>query len=485
MQPSYFWHDYETFGSDPRRSKPAQFAGLRTDESLEPIADPVVWYCKPTDDLLPHPDACRITRITPQIARRKGIPETEFAARIHAELSTPGTCGIGYNNFRFDDEVGRHLFYRNFLDPYSREYANGNSRLDLIDVMRMAAALRPEGIHWPEREDGTPSFRLEDLAAANDMDTSRAHDALADVEFTIAMARLLRKHQPRLWNWALGLRDRWNVERLLTAGKPLLHVSARYPASSHCIAPVAVIDQHPRFRGQWLLWDLRVDPEPFMAIDPDLLPDLLWTPASDLPEDFQRLPVKVVRSNRAPMIAPITMLQAPGTRNLAMDPEALKTNHRWLKSNPDFVSRLRELFHPAPNGETADPELALYDGFIPDADRRRMALVRSLEGPDLATTPIQFDDHRLETLLFRYRARNWPESLDEEEKAAWHRYRRSRLVDDEHLGGVTLAGYIERLGELDRAGELPGEVSRDLHSWLEELDPGKQWRREIGVPENP
>ncbi len=470
MQASFFWHDYETFGSDPRRDRPAQFAGIRTDENLEPIAEPVVWYCRPTDDLLPHPEACRITGITPQLARRKGLPEQEFAGRIHAEFSVAGTCGIGFNNFRFDDEVGRHLFFRNYLDPYSREYANGNSRLDLIDILRLAAATRPTGIEWPRREDGSPSFRLEDLAAANGLDTSRAHDALADVEATLEMARKLRTAQPRLWDWCLGLRDRWQVERLLSAGKPLLHASSRYPAKRFCTAPVGVVGSHPRFRGQWVVWDLEVDPAPFMELDPDLLPDLLFTPAEDLPEDLERLPVKLVRANRAPMLAPLGVAGGDEAR-VRVDSAAVERNHRQLQASPEFRERLQALFQPETRGEAEDPELGLYDGFIPDADRKRMALVRGLSGEELARSPIHFDDHRLAGLLLRYRARNWPETLDESERRSWDEYRRARLVDDDELAGIRIPDYLELLDAMERSGDGPVDILRDLRAWLEELDP--------------
>jgi len=44
MTTTLYWHDYETFGSDPRRDRPAQFAGLRTDEELNEIGEPLVLY---------------------------------------------------------------------------------------------------------------------------------------------------------------------------------------------------------------------------------------------------------------------------------------------------------------------------------------------------------------------------------------------------------------------------------------------------------
>jgi exodeoxyribonuclease-1 len=264
------------------------------------------------------PEACLITGITPQHALSEGLPEYEFAHRIQALMSQPGTCAVGYNNFRFDDEVTRFLFWRNFLDPYRREYSNGNSRFDLIDLLRMTRALRPEGIEWFDRDDGTPGFRLEDLAACNGLDTRNAHDAMADVTNTLGMARRVREAQPKLWRWALRLRNKATVDELLGQQKVLLHASSRYPAHQFCIAPVLPLFRHPNIASQWLVWNLRIDPEPFAGLDDELLGDLYWTPTADLPEEFERLPVKWVRTNRCPMLSPTGTLDesaadAPGS----------------------------------------------------------------------------------------------------------------------------------------------------------------------------
>ncbi|HUA79395.1 MAG TPA: exodeoxyribonuclease I, partial [Dyella sp.] len=193
-----FWHDYETFGTDSRRDRPIQFAGIRTNLELEIVDEPVMFYGKPPHEMVPSPESCLITGITPQQAERDGLIEADFAARVHEELAAPGTCGVGYNSLRFDDEFTRQLLYRNFFEPYGREWENGNSRWDLIDLVRMCAALRPEGIVWPTHEDGTPSFKLEHLATANHLQQTRAHDALSDVQALIELARLIRVRQPRL-----------------------------------------------------------------------------------------------------------------------------------------------------------------------------------------------------------------------------------------------------------------------------------------------
>ncbi|TVQ29311.1 MAG: exodeoxyribonuclease I [Wenzhouxiangella sp.] len=461
---TFLWHDYETFGADTRRDRPAQFAALRTDAGLVPIGDPAVFYCQPADDMLPQPDACLITGITPQLARDQGLPENEFAARIHDLMSEPGTCSVGYNNFRFDDEVTRFLFWRNFFEPYTREYSNGNSRFDLIDLMRMTCALRPEGLNWPRREDGSPSFRLEDLAAANGMDTSRAHDALADVEATLGLARLVRQHQPRLWDWALRLRQKHVVAALLSRGEPLLHSSSRLPASHCATAPVLPLAPHPDFAGQWIVWNLNVDPAPFMTRSEEELADLMWTPTADLPEGAERLPIKLVRSNRCPMLSPLTVLDDDSRKRLGIDIDSMQAHAALLRQAGAFTERLARLFS-ATGPADADPELALYGSFVPRADQALLARVRSLDSTALSRLGQPFQDDRLNELLFRYRARLYPDSLAADERDLWQQWRQRRLIDDPDLASIRWSEYQIRINELRQTQPDRTRLLTDLLDW--------------------
>ncbi|MAA61720.1 MAG: exodeoxyribonuclease I, partial [Idiomarina sp.] len=168
-QETFYWHDYETWGANPLVDRPAQFAGLRTDTAFNVIGRPLTLYAQPTPDFLPNPEATLITGITPQLAAKQGVGEAEFSKAIANEFQKPNTTIIGYNNIRFDDEVTRLLFYRNFYDPYEYSWQNGNSRWDLIDVVRACFALRPDGINWPENSDGQPSLKLEHLSVANNI----------------------------------------------------------------------------------------------------------------------------------------------------------------------------------------------------------------------------------------------------------------------------------------------------------------------------
>ncbi len=448
---SFYWHDYETWGAQPAVDRPAQFAGLRTDTDLNPVGEPLVIYARPADDFLPQPEACLITGITPQLARERGAPEADFFRFIHAELAQAGTCALGYNSMRFDDEVTRYGLYRNFFDPYAREWQNGNSRWDMIDVVRLTRALRPEGIEWPEREPGVTSFRLEDLTAANGIEHSGAHDALADVKATIAIARLIRERQPRLFDFVLHNRDRRRlaVQLDVRSMTPVLHVSARYPARLGCIAAVTPLAQHPTNRNGVIVYDLRADPGPLLQMSADDIRARLYTPTAELPDDAARIPLKVVHLNRAPVIVPLGTLTDAARERWNMDAAAEQRHLQALRTAHGLTEKIAAVFGDGePFPEQADPDRDLYGSFLTDADRRRCEQIRRASPDQLGGLHPGFDAPKLEVLLFRYRARNWPETLDRQERLRWEAYRRERLTQPGAGASIVLDDYRRQLSRL-------------------------------------
>lgn len=451
MQRSFYWHDYETFGIDPQRDRPAQFAGLRTDEALRPIGDPLVVYCRPADDYLPQPEACLITGITPQLARERGLPEAEFIARIHDELAKPGTCALGYNTLRFDDEVTRNTLYRNLYDPYAREWQNGNSRWDLIDVTRLTRALRPAGIEWPDHADGTPSFRLEDLTAANGIEHGAAHDALADVQATIALARLIRKRQGKLFDYVYTHRDKRHLSAELdpARAKPVVHVSARYPATRGCLAVVIPLAWHPVNRNAVIVYDLSADPEALLTLDAGAIRERLFTTAEQRPEGSERIPLKLVHINKAPVIVPYATLRAEDAERLGIDRVQCEANHALIASGPPLTAKLHAVFETPDWEPHNDPDLMIYSGgFFNDADRARMDQIRVAAPEQLARMAPSFDDPRLPEMLFRYRARNYPNSLSATERTRWQAWRRERLLGSADQAESPLTAYRGQLAVL-------------------------------------
>ncbi|MFC5435085.1 exodeoxyribonuclease I [Rhodanobacter umsongensis] len=475
---TFFWHDYETSGADSRRDRPVQFAGVRTTLDLEIVGEPVMFYGKPSMEMPPHPDACMITGIIPQLTEREGLNEAGFAARVHEQLAAPGTCGVGYNSLRFDDEFTRQMLYRNFYEPYGREWENGNSRWDLIDLVRLCQALRPEGIVWPTREDGSPSFKLEQLARANQIKQEHAHDALSDVHALIDLARLIRVRQPRLWDWYYGLRRKQKVFELLDVVNmtPVVHVSSRYPASRHCLAVIAPLAPHPSRPGEVIVYDLATDPAEWLALDEDEIADRIFTARADLPEGIERIPLRTVRANHAPALAPLSVLQGVDLGRLQLDQARCLAHRDVLHAVEGLPEKLRRVFQRAAElPPPEDPELALYGGgFLPDADKRLLAQVRATPPEQLGTRVFPFRDARYPELLFRYRARNWPETLDADERARWEAFRQARLTRHTALTGLTLDDYFARLAELRNDPQAQGKLALldQLQAWGEQLAAG-------------
>lgn len=451
MAASFLFYDLETFGADPRRTRVAQFAAIRTDAQLQIIEEPISFFVRPADDLLPSPIATLITGIAPQRALHEGVGEAEAFGRIHDEVSRPETCTLGYNSLRFDDEFVRHGLFRNFYDPYEREWRGGNSRWDLLDALRLMHALRPDGIVWPQREDGSTSFKLEQLALANDVRQGDAHEALSDVYATIGMARLMRQSQPRLWDYALQLRDKRFAANLLDtiAMAPALHISQRYPASRMCAAPVLPITRHPRFDNRILVFDLDGDAEALLRLDAAQIADRLYTPSADLPEGEVRVPLKEVHLNKAPVLVAWPHLRPADLDRLQIDPIRVEAAAQLLRAaGPALAEKVRRVFADERAYGVSDPDASLYDGFLADADKRRFLQVRATPPAQLGQRDFGFQDARLPELLFRYRARNWPETLTLDERERWDDYRRRRLCEDSGLSEYTFESFSGEIAAL-------------------------------------
>lgn len=469
---SFFWHDYETFGKVPRRDAPAQFAGVRTDADLNEIEPPVTLYCQPPLDRLPDPESCLITGITPQRCRDLGLAEHAFAAQVLDCLGHPGTVGVGYNTLRFDDEVTRFLFWRNLIDPYGREWRDGCSRWDLMDVVRCAYALRPEGIEWPTDDDGRVRFKLERLSAANGLPHAAAHDALSDVRATIALARLVKSRQPRLWDYCLRMRHKAEVKAELVLGRPVLHVSGQYPAERGCLAVVFPFAPHPRNANEVIVWDLAHDPAELMALDTATIRQRLFTRQQDLPEGVTRLPIKTIHVNKSPIVVRRLQTLSPAQAERWGVDFAAADRHAQTGARiaGDLVGVWDAVYaRPAGTEGPVDVDEDLYGGFLADADRALLERLRGLPPAELARQRPAFRDSRLEELLFRYRARNFLDTLSAEEAQRWQAHCQRRLHEGEG-GGPTLPAWLQQIDNLaeqamERGDEHAEAVLGELADW--------------------
>jgi exodeoxyribonuclease-1 len=460
MATSLFFYDLETTGFNPREARIMQFAGRRTDMQLRPVGDPHDILIRLSEDVVPEPDAILVTGITPQKTLADGVTEAEFLRIFQEEIATPGTIFVGYNTVRFDDEFMRYLHYRNFYDPYEWQWQDHRSRWDLLDVVRMTRALRPDGIEWPFAPDGKPSNRLELLTAVNGLDHQKAHDALSDVDATIAVARLIQQKQPKLFDYLLQMRDKKKVAELVNDNQPFVYSSGKYSAECEKTTVVMRLADHPKKQGA-LVYDLRHDPEQFIALRPDELAER-WKYQREPDPAKPRLPVKVLQFNRCPAVAPTSVLDAPTRERLKIDMAAIKRHAALVQTHPEFIenllaalSNMDEQFQGRLLSDESDVDAQMYDGFFAEGDKTKMRLVRAASAADLSSLEVAFKDQRLEALLPLYKARNFPATLSDEERQAWERFRERKL-----LGGKQssrLAKYFNRLAELANSPGLSGE----------------------------
>lgn len=416
MNKTFFFYDLETSGLKAREDRIMQFAGQRTSMDLTPIGEPVNVLVKMTDDALPSPGAINVTGITPQQTLADGMNEAEFCRYVIEEIFVPGTVAVGYNTVRFDDEFMRAILWRNFYDPYEWQWKDERSRWDMLDVVRLTRALRPEGIEWPFTADGKPTNRLELLTKLNGVKHEHAHDALSDVYATIAVAKLIRDRQPKLFEFLFRMRNKRDVQRLvnLENPKPFVYASGRYSNESNkttVVLPIA-----PGRNGNVLVYDLRYNLE-------ELSGD------SDRADSNYFPVVKELCYNKCPAVAPMGVLDSDnGWEKIGLTRELVERNMKILMSHPEFAEQVRMKHEERPEFPPAiEPEGALYDGFLDDTDRVKVSAVRNADVSRLADFHPEFHDPRLPELLLHYKGRNYPESLSESEVEAYEKYRTERL----------------------------------------------------------
>ncbi len=473
-----YWHDYETFGIDPKRDRPAQFAGIRTDEELNIIGDPLVIYCQAANDFLPSPQACMVTGISPQLSLAKGVNEAEFIAQIHAQFSQSNTCVVGFNNLRFDDEFTRYTLYRNFYDPYAREWQNGNSRWDIIDLLRLTKALRPKGINWPIREDGQTSFKLEHLSKANGIAHEAAHDALSDVLATIAVARLVKTQQPRLYQYIYEHRSKQQVQDLfnLQQQTPMVHISGMYPAEKGHLGIVVPIAMDKQNKNALIVYELHHDPSQFIHMSIEQIQHFTFTKVENLAQDEQRLPLKTIHLNKCPILVPLKTLTTENIEQWSINLNQCAQHLNILKTDQSLSERVQDAFVHSYENPSNDPDQSLYSGgFFSASDKEKMTRIRNTKAPELGELDLNFEDNRLEEMLFRYRCRNYPDTLFMHEIERWDQFRIKRMTHAQGDASIKLNTYYQEIKQLKQEA-----TTEQIKTLLQQLE---DYPHLIGLPD--
>lgn len=478
MSQSFFFYDLETSGINPRKDRIMQFAGRRTTIELKPVGEPVNILIKLTDDVLPSPEALLVTGITPQKTIADGISEADFCKLFFSEIAVPDTIFVGFNNIRFDDEFMRFLFWRNFYDAYEWQWKDGCSRWDILDVSRLTRALRPDGIKWPFAADGKPTNKLEYLTSINKLDHQDAHDALSDVDATIAVSKLIKSKQPKLFEYLLNMRAKDCVKGLAMGSKPMVYSSGKYPGEFEKTTVVQPIGLHPDKNGV-LVYDLRHDPDEFAHLSVDALIER-WRYDPETKEP--RLPVKTMKFNRCPAIAPLSVVDSASWQRLGLQPETVTANQKKLASSAGFIEKIfaaLDKINIARNQaqselivDEKEVDSMLYNGFVGDRDKQTAVKIRGSDLGQLASYQKILQDERLKKLLPLYKARNFPAHLTPDESQAWDNYRFNLLM----AGGETsqFATLARRLDILYQSGELRDAdrfILDELELWMQSIQP--------------
>lgn len=469
MSKTFFFYDLETSGLNPRESRIMQFAGIRTDMELNQVGDSVNVLVKLNDDTLPSPEALMVTGITPQQTTADGYTEAQFSKILNDEIFTPDTIAVGFNNIRFDDEFVRNLFWRNFYDPYEWSWKDGRSRWDLLDVVRITRALRPDGIKWPVDDKGVATNRLEMIASANEINHIKAHDALSDVEALISVTKLIREKQPQLYDYLFKMRDKKEVKKLvnLEDKQPFVYVSGRLDAEFNKATVAFPITSGKN--GNVIIYDLRYDPTPFVNLTQNDISKILKASWEEKQADgYVKLPVKELQYNHSPAVAPLGVLVAnDGWNKISIDESIVVKHKNILLSNPGFAENIRSIFESGDDyPKASDPESQLYDGFLPDIDKMRVEAVSNASERELVDFHPNFTDERLEPLLLHYKARNYPKSLAGDEILLWEKWRSEKITKD-------MPGFIKSLQKLSQTinDENKIFVLQELKLWAESIAP--------------
>ncbi|RUM82281.1 MAG: exodeoxyribonuclease I [Candidatus Thioglobus sp.] len=447
---TFYWYDYETFGISPRIDRISQFAGIRTDENLN-ILDEHMFYCKPTHDCLPAPEACAVTGISPQLCEQKGMIEHAFIQKINTEFSTSNTCIVGYNSIRFDDEFTRHTLYRNFIDPYTWHWKNGNTRWDILDVVRLCYALKKDAsLEWVYDENGKPIFKLDQLSLANGIEHANAHDALADVRATISIAKIIKDTQPQLFDYAFSLREKKTVERKIQLFEPMLHTSGMYPAEKSCTRLAVALAYHPEYNDRAIVFNLDQDPTLLLELEVEELKALMFTKQSELPKGVERLQIKDLVFNKSPMFVPnVYKLESKIIEQLQIDMETCLRRLSFIKDNQKAIGKIvQDLYkNDQERIKTTDVDQTLYDGFMDNGDKRIGDQIQTLSVDALKDFHPKFKDDKLSILLMHFKARNYPEALSEDEAEDWFETVQGRVQAGEN-GYLAIDEYFQRINAM-------------------------------------
>ncbi len=465
---TYLFYDIETSGLSPAFDQVLTFACIRTDLSMTELSREVITInLRP--DVIPSPQAFLTHCLTPE-ELEGGMPEYQAALKIHALFNTPGTISCGYNSLGFDDEFLRFLFYRNLLDPYSHQFANGCSRMDMLPVATIFRLFCPNVLLWPSLPDGSPTLKLEFLSEKNNFEVSgRAHEAMADVEALLSLARIFAGEK-KIWDYVIGFFDKIEDDRRMRALSRNIRVenddfsiglmvSVSFGSKIGYIAPVVHLGGSSPYKNQ-SLW-LRLDKEGLF---------------DDTDDENGIYDIFVIRKRPGDQFILLPCLERFWKR-LAPDAEtAFEKNTRVIANDPGLFIKTAA-YHRAyryPEIPDVDPDAALYQsGFFSAKEKQEMRRFHAQEESQKFLVSDDFTSPRIRTLAHRILARSFdyaPEKIPEFEA---HMSRLAAENPDDPVKGYkgdvkfTCKQALSELVRIESDGvETLEPVQKKILSWL-------------------
>ena len=459
---TYLFYDIESTGLNKAFDQVLQFAAIRTDLALNEISRHEITI-KLSNDVIPSPGAI-ITHGIGIAESQKGLPEDEGILQIHTLMNTPNTISVGYNTLGFDDEFLRFSFYKHLLPPYTHQFQSGCARMDIYPMAAVYYLYHNELLQWPQK-DGRASLKLEALSQLNALARGPAHDAMVDVEATLALAKHFYQHKD-MWDYLCGCFDK-NTElarlaKLDTAFQSGGHhpsraliVLGKLGARANFISPVLSLGQHAIYKNQ-SIW-LRLD-----TVD-----------LSTLTTDTIITESHVIRKKPAEQ----EIILPYKERFLAViDQECLdlaQMNTHYLEANPGILTALCEhhTHYTYPDVDNIDPNAALYtQGFPSRTDEQQYRQFVNAAPRDKVTQYQQLQNPARKENALRILGRHYYSELPVDLQAQYNEYLdciyhdTQPIIDYKNNRKLTILAALQQIEHIQKAQTLTQKQQDSLQA---------------------
>ena len=457
---SFVFYDTETTGTKTSFDQILQFAGVKTDDNFN-VLDQLNIRCRLLPHIVPSPGALLATRVSPAMLMDAKLPSHYEAIRqIQATLKkwSPAIF-IGFNSLKFDEHLLRQALFQTLHTAYLTN-TNGNTRSDVMRIAHAVSAYAPTSLVVPIDDRGLQTFRLDRLAPANGYNHMHAHEAMADVEATIYLARLLSTKAPEVWKLMDRAKRKLSVQQFLQT-RPTFYMTERYFGRTHSWL-VTLCGKNPNYDAEFAVFDLQYDPGPYLSLSiPELAKVLNATPKV----------IRSLRANSLPIIAPADM--APADVRCPPEYEAQR-RILMVRGNHPFQERVGKALALRFASARPSPyvEERLYDGFPNHQDNARMTRFHDLDWSDRATLAEGFEDPRIAELAHRLIYFKRRDLLPSKKAAELDLWRAERiLTDDAEVPWMTVAKALAEAEEMMRSeGSKDAALLSEVKKFIIDLE---------------